>query len=94
MKIVWSRRAIRHLAAIREFIAEDNPSSAAAIAAQIIDSVELLAAHPQLGRAGRIPGTRELVIAGTRYVIRYRIRRDKLDLIAVFHGRQKWPDRL
>jgi toxin ParE1/3/4 len=94
MKIVWSRRAIRHLAAIRDFIAEDNPSSAAAIAAQIVDSVELLVAHPQLGRAGRVPGTRELVIAGTPYVVPYRIRRDRLDLIAVFHGRQKWPERL
>ena len=94
MKVVWSPRAVRHLAAIRDFIAEDNPSSAADVAGKIVDAVELLATHPELGRRGRSPGTRELVVAGTAFVIPYRIRRGRVELIAVFHGRQKWPERL
>ena len=48
----------------------------------------------ELGRPGRLVGTRELVIPDTPYVIPYRVRRDRLELIAVFHSRQKWPMKL
>jgi plasmid stabilization system protein ParE len=35
-----------------------------------------------------------LVVPQTPYVIPYRVRRERLELIAVFHGRQKWPLKL
>jgi toxin ParE1/3/4 len=94
MKIIWSRRAIRHLIALRDHIAKDSPKSAAGVAARILGSVELLATQPHIGRPGRVIGTRELVIPGTPYIVPYRLRRNGLELVAVFHGRQKWPDRL
>ena len=92
MRIVWSRRAIRHLTNVRDYIAQDSPESAAGVATKILESVERLTKHPNLGRPGRIAGTRELVIPGLPYVIPYRIHRNRVDLIAVFHGRQRWPD--
>jgi len=49
---------------------------------------------PNLGRSGRVAGTREMVVPGTPYVIPYRVQGDRLEVIAVFHGRQKWPTRL
>lgn len=91
MKVVWSRRAVRHLVEVRDYIARDSPDSAATVAAQILDAVEQLQTWANLGRPGRIPGTRELVVAGTSYVIPYRIRGNRIELIAVFHGRQRWP---
>jgi toxin ParE1/3/4 len=94
MKIVWSRRAIRHLEALRDFIARDNPKAAERVARQILESVELLANQPQIGRPGRLVGTRELVIAETAYVMPYRVRGERVEVIAVFHGRQKWPVKL
>lgn len=94
MKIVWSRRAIRHLVAIRDFIAQEDARAAGRSARRILEGVELAANQPHIGRAGRVAGTRELVIAGTQYVIPYRVRGDRLEIIAVFHGRQKWPERL
>ena len=94
MKIVWSRRAISHLVQIRDFIAEDNPGAASRTAAQILQSVELLAGQPAMGRPGRIAGTREWVVPATPYIIPYRVRAGRLELLAVFHGRQKWPERL
>ena len=94
MKIVWSRRAIRHLIALRDYIAADSPQNAAAVAQRILKSIELLSTQPQFGRPGRIVGTRELVIPDTPYIIPYRIRGERLELIAVFHGRQKWPEKL
>lgn len=91
MKIVWSRRAIGDLEALREYIAKDNPKAAESVGQRIIESVDLLASQPHLGRYGRILGTRELVVAGTPYIIPYRVRGERMELIAVFHGRRKWP---
>jgi toxin ParE1/3/4 len=92
--IVWSPRAIEHLAHLRAHIARDNPNAANRVAGTLLDAVERLADLPNLGRAGRVAGTRELVVPGTPYVIPYRLRGDRLEVLAVFHGRQKWPRRL
>ena len=92
MRIVWSRLAVRHLTNVRDYIAQDSPESAAEIAKKLLEAVELLVELPNLGRQGRIAGTRELVVAGTPYIIPYRIHRNRVELIAVFHGRQRWPD--
>ena len=94
MNVVWSRRAVQNLADLRDFIAQDSEQNAGDVAARILGSVELLKEHPDIGRPGRIPGTRELVIPGTPYLIPYRVRQGRLELIAVFHGRQRWPSRL
>jgi toxin ParE1/3/4 len=79
---------------LRDYIAKDSERSAATVAARILDAIVALEAHPELGRPGRIVGTRELVVPGTPYLIPYRVRRDRLELLAVFHGRQRWPAKL
>jgi toxin ParE1/3/4 len=94
MKIVWSRRALRHVVSVRQHIEKDSEQSAAAVAGRIPKAVELLQSHPGIGRAGRVLGTRELVVPETSYVIPYRVRGGRVELIAVFHGRQKWPHKL
>ena len=94
MKIVWSRRAIRHLVHVREYVEKESEKGASRIAGRILEAVDVLRDHPDMGRPGRLPGTRELVVPGTAYVIPYRVRGERLELIAVFHGRQKWPGKL
>jgi toxin ParE1/3/4 len=93
MIIAWSKQALDDLAALHDFIAQDNPSAAQRTAARVVDTVEqLLPEHPHIGRAGRVPGTRELAIAGTPYVVPYRIRQGVLQMLRVYHGARKWPD--
>lgn len=94
MTIVWSPRAINHLTALRAYIARENPDAASRIAASILAAVNRLADLPHIGRPGRVSGTRELVAPDTPYIIPYRVRGKQLEIIAVFHGRQRWPDRL
>lgn len=94
MTIVWSPRAIEHLAHVREYIARDNPSAGNRIASALLEAVERLAKLPNLGRPGRVAGTRELVVSGTPYIIPYRLRGDRLEIVSVFHARQKWPKQL
>lgn len=94
MTVVWSPRAVRHLVQLREYIEQDNPDAAARTARRISAGIELLVSQPGIGRPGRVPGTRELTVPGTPYVIPYRVHQERLEIIAVFHGRQKWPTRL
>jgi toxin ParE1/3/4 len=94
MNAVWSPRAIGHLIAIRDYIEKDSEESTAKIARRILDAIGILQTQPQMGRPGRLAGTRELVVSGTPYVIPYRVRRERLELLAVFDGRRQWPRRL
>jgi toxin ParE1/3/4 len=94
MKAVWSRRAMRHLAHLREYIEKGSGQNATLVAKRILEAVDLLQTQPGIGRPGRVLGTRELVVPDTPYIIPYRVRRERLELIAIFHGHQKWPTRL
>jgi plasmid stabilization system protein ParE len=91
--VVWSARAIGHLADLRTYIAHEHPEAAERIAALLLAAVERLATMPNIGRPGRVARTRELVVPETPYVIPYRVRGERLEIIALFHGRQRWPKR-
>jgi toxin ParE1/3/4 len=75
VRVRWLRPALRKLEEEAEYIARDDPQAAARVVERIVTSVERLAAHPALGRPGRVPGTRELVVAGTPYYPLPRARR-------------------
>jgi toxin ParE1/3/4 len=94
MNAVWSPRAIGHLVAIKEYIEKDSEGNAARIAARILDAIEILRTQPQMGRPGRLAGTRELVVSGTPYIVPYRVKQERLELLAVFDGRRQWPRKL
>jgi plasmid stabilization system protein ParE len=79
---------------LRECIQKDSERNAALVAARILHAVDLLQTQPEMGRPGRIAGSRELVVPDTPFIIPYRIRNRCLELIAVFHGRRRWPAKL
>jgi len=94
LTVVWSPRAIGHLAELRAYISRENPAAAARTGAMLLAAVDRLADFPNLGRPGRVSGTRELAFPGTRYVVPYRVRGERLEIVAVFHERRRWPQRL
>jgi len=91
MRIVWSEPALRDLRSVRATIALDNPRAAERQIDLIIKAARNLAQFPNLGRQGRREGTRELVISRTPYLLAYRINGDRIDILRVLHGRQRWP---
>ncbi|MBZ5521951.1 MAG: type II toxin-antitoxin system RelE/ParE family toxin [Acidobacteriia bacterium] len=93
MHVRWLTTALRNLDFEAEYIARDNPEAAARIVVSIRDAVKRLASFPAMGRAGRVPGTRELVVSGTPYIVPYRVRGDEVQILRVFHGARKWPRR-
>ena len=94
LKILWFRVAVADLEEARAYIADDDPEAARRVASAIVNAVDALAEHPAMGRPGRVPGTRELVVARTPYVIPYRLRGDRVEILRVFHARRRWPDHL
>jgi toxin ParE1/3/4 len=93
LRVAWARTALQDLEAIGNFIARENPIAAGKIVAAIFDQTELLALHPEIGRLGRIKGTRELVVTDTPFIVPYRVREDRVEVLAVFHGARLWPER-
>ncbi|MGD9539234.1 MAG: type II toxin-antitoxin system RelE/ParE family toxin [Alphaproteobacteria bacterium] len=94
MRIVWRRRALIDLNGIEAFIENDNPAAARAMEQRIKEAVSLLAVHPGMGRPGRVPNTRELIVADTPYIVAYMILRDHIEILTVLHSAREWPDAL
>ncbi len=94
MQIIWTKRALEQLDAAFEFVAADNLSAAKRQDKIIVCAVQQLASFPELGRVGRVDGTRELIIPGTQYVAAYRPRSGTIRMLAILHGAQRWPTSL
>jgi len=90
MRIKWLRTAVHNLDEQISFIAEDNPQAAARASARIHAAVERLKDFPELGRSGRVPSTRELIVSGTRWIVIYRVG-DSIEILRVLHSAQRWP---
>ncbi len=89
--LVWLQRALNDRDAQLDYIAQDNPLAAVAQGDRIEGQVELLLQHPKMGRPGRMQGTRELVISCTPFIVVYRIKGKRIELLRLLHGVQKWP---
>ncbi|MEQ1525130.1 MAG: type II toxin-antitoxin system RelE/ParE family toxin [Gallionella sp.] len=92
MRVKWLRKALFNLDQAASYIAQDNPKAAAEFVIHLRDSALMLGEQPNLGRVGRISGTRELVIANLPYILPYRVRNDTVEILRVLHTARKWPE--
>lgn len=92
MTIRWAKDATRQLASAHAYVAADNPRAADRLLLQITEAVRLLGSHPNVGREGRVKNTRELVIVNTPYIVAYRISKNVVQVLAVLHGKRRWPE--
>ena len=90
MTVEWTPTALRDLKSLHSYIAEDNSKAASAMVEAMLTAIASLARHPEMGRQGRVTGTRELVVAP--YVIAHRVRRTAIEIVAIIHGARRWPD--
>ncbi len=95
MEIKWLRKALLNLEQEAEYIAKDDPLAARLVVQRIYHTVSLLRENPSLGHPGRLPGTRELVIPKTRYIVPYRVRPrlQRIEILRVFHASRRLPER-
>jgi len=84
VKIRWMRLARKD---INTACADDGAGAANQFLERKQQAATVLVRHPLAGRTGRIPGTGELWVPGTPWILPYRIRRGFVDILAVIHGR-------
>ncbi|MCX7089874.1 MAG: type II toxin-antitoxin system RelE/ParE family toxin [Legionellales bacterium] len=92
MKIRWLEDSIQDLISLRQYIEQENPAAAKRVAKIIIQSVNLLLDQPGIGRAGRVPNSRELVVTGTPFLVPYRIKNNTIEILRVLHSARQWPE--
>lgn len=92
MKVRWLPAAAEGRRQQIAYVARHNPRAALDAGDRIRSSADLLRRHPMIGRPGRRPGTRELVVSGTPYLIVYRVEPDVVTVLRLFHGAQDWPN--
>lgn len=92
MRIAWSPPAMRDRVAIYDYIEADSASAAADLDDRLMQRIHGLRDFPNSGRPGRVEETRELVVAGTPYVVVYSVGGDAIRILRILHGAQRWPD--
>lgn len=94
MRLEWSVFALDDRNAIFDTIEADSPRAAVAVDDRIEEQVEWLLQFPEMGRIGRLEGTRELVIQHTPYIVAYRVMGEVIRVLRVLHGAQRWPEEM
>ncbi len=92
MRTRWAEPAAAALARIQDYIANENSRAAFEVVRRIRIAVSQLAVHPKIGRPGRVHGTYELVINDLPYIVPYRIKKNEVQILSVYHTSRKWPE--
>jgi toxin ParE1/3/4 len=89
LKIRWTEAAASDLESAYRFLPQQNRSAEDKLINRILAAIEILELFPEMGRPGRVQGTRELVIAPL--IVAYRARATEVQILSVLHGARKWP---
>lgn len=92
MKVRWTRLALQDLDSAFGFIAAENPRAARRLLGRMEAAVEALRSYPQMGQAGRVEGTRELIVSGSPFILAYRLARKRIEILALIHAARRWPE--
>ncbi|HEY0490441.1 MAG TPA: type II toxin-antitoxin system RelE/ParE family toxin [Telluria sp.] len=90
MRLKWSRFAISDRLTIFQYIARTSPGAALDLDDRLVRMANELLARPLMYRAGRVPGTREMVVQ-RNYIVIYRVSKDTVEILRVKHSAQRWP---
>jgi toxin ParE1/3/4 len=93
MAVKWLVGALKNLAVIAAHIAQDKPERASTFIREIREKTNRLPDFPSVGRAGRVAGTRELVVH-KNYIVIYRMKSGVIEILRVHHVAQKQPDKI
>lgn len=93
MKVRWTRWATSEWLESFEHLERENASAASRTANSVLETIAMLAAHPHVGRMGRIAGTREFAVPRTPFVIGYQadLPNNLLRVLTVYDERRRWP---
>lgn len=88
--VFWTIDALEDREAIYGYIESDNPRAALALDESFASKAERLAVHAELGRIGRVDGTRELVVHRS-FILVYDLADGTIRILRVLHTAMQWP---
>lgn len=94
MQVRWTSPAAQDMEEIVLYIQRDSAESAKTVAKTLFDAANSLEFMPSRGRAGRIMGTRELVIPGLPFIIVYEVMDTAVHIHHIYHAARNWPGEL
>jgi toxin ParE1/3/4 len=89
MKVIWTKQAVSDLQKAHDYIAAQDPNAVSMVLEQIEKACRTLTMIPQMGRTGRVKGTKEL---GAMFIMPYRMRKKEVEILAVIPASRRWPD--
>lgn len=90
MRVVWTPEALQDRGDVWDYIAADNPHAAARMDALFSDAASRLTGYPLLGKPGKIPGTRELILHES-YRLVYEVDGETVWILTLIHTARRWP---
>lgn len=90
MNVRWTASARLDRLDIADHIAVDSPRAAVRLDALFSEAAESLARFPQMGRAGKVPGTRE-IFPHESYRLVYEVEGDTVWILTLIHTSRQWP---
>lgn len=92
MKVRWSASARQDRLAIFEYVCNEAPMAAVELDQRFSDAAAALVRFPMMGRAGSVPGTREL-IPHENYRLVYDVdaNAQTIWILALVHVARLWP---
>ncbi|MBX3476903.1 MAG: type II toxin-antitoxin system RelE/ParE family toxin [Brevundimonas sp.] len=90
LPVVWSAKALEDVDGVADYISRDNPAAADRLTDRMFESADGLGLRAQMYRAGRAPGTREMIVT-PNYIRVYRIDIDAVRIVRLLHATQQYP---
>jgi len=89
--LYWLPKAQEDRVEIYDHIERASPATAILVDDRIVKAISNLSSFPEMGRPGRRPGTRELVIPHTPFLAAYRINGSAVEILRIVRGARRWP---
>ncbi|WP_162937246.1 type II toxin-antitoxin system RelE/ParE family toxin [Indioceanicola profundi] len=89
MRLVFSQQFVDRLHEIHAYVSQHNPRAARAQVQLLRQAAKRLRSFPHLGHPAAVVGTRDLKVPGTPFLLRYRVGTDVIEMLAIFHERQR-----
>lgn len=90
LNIKWTRQALDDLESAREFIVTEYPQSLKSTIENIQLSIDQIKIFPEIGKIGRVKGTRELIFSQMPFILAYRQKKSSIEIISILHQSRKW----
>lgn len=90
MRLEWKPMALTDRENIMDYISQDNPQAAIDLDDEFEKAAERACGNPDMYKAGRIKGTREVVVR-PHYILVYQTEESVLTVLRVLHAARQWP---